>query len=155
MDIKTLKDLNTGELFVPRTSTKAVFDSEGNTLDSILVNMSDLYKGVDKSENVAGTAISITLSANTLYNCTSGAMESIEISGFSSPSPNNRIAVFTIVFIGNSNTTFIAPSSVTWRDDTPIEFDETTSYIYEVNFMKANTLNGIRYLAAWNKYPYF
>lgn len=88
--------------------------------------------------------------ANTVYSCSDNTT-SITISGFANPEPATRAAYYTIIFKATS-CTFTVPSTVIWVEGNAIEFDSSNAYTYEVNFMKIQLSEGVRYLATWNRY---
>lgn len=105
----------------------------------------------DTFQTQTGTIHSISLfPANTVYSCSDNTT-SITISGFADPTPATRAAYYTIVFKATS-CTFTVPSTVMWVGGNAIEFDSSTAYTYEVNFMKIQLSEGVCYLATWNRY---
>lgn len=108
---------------------------------------------IDTFQTKTGTTQTISsFPANTVYSCTaSGNTTKITISGFANPTPETRAAYYTIVFKATS-CTFTVPSTVMWVGGNAIEFDSGTAYTYEVNFMKIQLSEGVRYLATWNRY---
>lgn len=107
---------------------------------------------IDTLSTRTGTTHSISsFAANTVFTCTSSTTTSVTISGFANPSPTTRAAYYTIVFKATS-CTLTVPSTVMWVGGDAIEFDSSTAYTYEINFMKVQLSEGVRYLATWNKY---
>lgn len=108
---------------------------------------------IDSFQTRTGTTHSISsFAANTVYSCiASGNTTKITISKFADPTPTTRAAYYTIVFKATS-CTFTVPSTVMWVGGNAIEFDSSTAYTYEVNFMKIQLSAGVRYLATWNRY---
>lgn len=116
-------------------------------------NISISTPTIDTFQTRTGTTHGISsFAANTVFSCTaSNNTTSITISGFANPTPATRAAYYTIVF-KTTSCTFTVPSTVMWVGGNAIEFDSSTAYTYEVNFMKIQLSEGERYLATWNRY---
>lgn len=136
----TIKTDGSGEKYLSDNGTYKTLDLSG-------------IVPIDIFQTRTGTTHSISsFAANTVYSCSdSGNTTSITISSFANPEPTTRAAYYTIVFKATS-CTFTVPSTVMWAGGNAIEFDSNTAYTYEVNFMKIQLSEGVRYLATWNRY---
>lgn len=105
----------------PITIPEAIVDSNGNTVKTIIDSKSD--KPI--IEDVLETSVSMVISPNTIYNCTS-ALSDIAVTSFNTTSEGYE--EYMVLFKSGSATTISLPSDVCWANGEQPEIDADTEY---------------------------
>lgn len=105
----------------PITIPEAIVDSNGSTFKPIIDSKSD--KPI--IEDVSETSVSMAISPNTIYNCTS-ALSDIAVTSFNTTSEGYE--EYMVLFKSGSATTISLPSDVCWANGEQPEIDADTEY---------------------------
>ena len=105
----------------PITIPEAIVDSNGDTFKPIIDSKSD--KPI--IEDVSETSVSMAISPNTIYNCTS-ALSDIAVTSFNTTSEGHE--EYMVLFKSGNATTISLPSDVCWANGEQPEIDADTEY---------------------------